>query len=349
MIIFLLLLLDFSYAQKCNEYITSGATDDHIWNAFSYENEHYLIMSSGIFEDFNTEEYLVKGYKNYIIKLDNNLNTVDSVFIDSIPGYNSSYFLPEIKTDTLYLFGYAITGDMVESQIVLSKFLLPDLILIETHIFGQENIRERVNDVIFEKDSCFTLSVNNMTDMSHRSQIIMRVSRSGNDFFYKNDTSIKVNWSTIYKMQSTKDYIFNSSLKTIVYDSSITNYFEQLNANFNYRYTGKKVFLNDSVYIIGGDKYKLGSSDIYTDISYYLVNDNLDYFDSGYIILPDSSDNLSSFILKDSVTLIYGGTHNKNWSMQTPGLFEEEDRWVVLKSENIITKHENWVFVYGGF
>lgn len=345
----LLLFVNSSFCQIENELNTNSNTDDHIWNAFAYNNNYYLLMSSGIFNyDVYPDEYIVKGYNNYILKLDNYLNKIDSVFIDSISGFNTSYLFPNLLNDTLYLFGYAINENRTESQVVLLKYQLPNLTLVNTYILGEEVIKERVNDVIVEDDGTFTLSVNNMTDLNNRSQILMRTSNSGNISFYNNDTTIKLLFSTIYKMPSTDKYIINTSNKAIIFEPDLLNYSEEQTPNLKFRYTGKKEQLTDSKYIIGGNKYKPGSGGTYTDMYYYVSDENYDYIDSGFINLPDTNDIISCLNIIDTLNIIYGGTHNRNWSMQSPELFEEEYRWIVLKNENIVTKEENWIFLYGG-
>lgn len=224
----LILILNLGFSQNNKEYLTSGLTDDQIWNAFKYGDNYYLIMSSGIF-DYNVyiDEYLVKGYNNYILKLDNYLNRIDSVFIDSISGFNTSYLLPKQINDTLYLFGYAINENRAESQIVLLKYLLPDLALVNTYILGKEGIKERVNDVLEEDDGTFTLSVNNMTDLEDRSQILMRLSKNGDILYYNHDTTIKLEYSTIYKVASTEKYVLSTSNKAVIFEPDLHNYTEE--------------------------------------------------------------------------------------------------------------------------
>jgi len=347
-IVLLFLVCNTGYAQS-DSYFKNGINDDVVFRGINVDNYYYFLMSSGTYSyDVDIRELEIKGYDNFLLKFDDSLNIVDSVYFGDIGDYNiSNSFLTAIN-DTLILMGRALKPDLSDEQIIVSKYLLPSLSFVDQQLYGDTTVLERINDFLINHRGNLVISAVNMTDLV-MSPIFMEISKNGDLLKYSNDSSLDILWSTVYQMPSTLDYIFNSTLKTIVFDSTLTNYFIFWNPNsFNFQYWGRKCYHTDSTYIIAGNKLTQPPLISSWDNSYFIVNDQHEYIDSGFIYLPDTNDFIGGIDFISPSTVIYGGTHNKNWSQQTPEIFEEEYRWIVLKSEDIITKNENWFFTYGG-
>ena len=348
LIILFILLNKTDYAQT-NSYLKTSITDDVVYEGLEFENNYYILMSSGLFStELNFFQMEVTDYDNYLLKFDHDFNVIDSIFFDSINGYNIKYWRSNKIKDTLILVGRALKNDLSDEQISIAKYLLPNLEFIDQQFYGEPDILELVNNFLINHKGNIVVSANNKTNMANRSQIIMEINNNGELLKYINNPDLDVWWSSVYQMPSTLDYIFNNDEKTIVFDSTLTNYNISLKTNQAYRYKGEKCKFNDSTYIIGGNTYT-GIPDLQLwVISYYVVNDRSERIDSSFIYLSDTIDKIGGLGFINPSTVIYGGTHNRNWTQQTPEPFEEEVRWIIVKSEDIITKNENWIFKYGG-
>lgn len=307
-------------------------------------------MNSGIF-NFNAAYWLweIVDYDNYLLKFDDNLNVIDSIFFDSINGYNISYNRLKTINDTLILFGRALKNDLSDEQISIAKYLLPNLEFIDQQFYGEPDIFEGSNDFLINNKGNIVVSAFNYTNYLNRNLTIMEINKNGELLKYINNPDLDVQWSSVYQMPSTLEYIFNNDEKTIVFDSTLTNYNISWNTYSNsYRYQGEKCQYTDSTYIIGGNTFT-GPPDLELwVISYYVLNDNLELIDSNFIYISDTIDRIGGLGFINPSTIIYGGTHNSNAVQGYPYVFLEEPRWIIVKSEDIITKNENWLFKYGG-
>lgn len=335
------------FAQSTS-YVKNSIMDDVIFSGINIDNFYYYLMSSGTFtEEVDLRELEIKGYDNYLLKFDESLNVVDSIFFDSIDGHQINFRFLKAVNDTLVLVGRALKPDMSDEQVVVSKYTLPSLEFIDHQLYGAEGVLDNINDFLINHEGNIVVSANNTTDLD-RNLIIMEISRNGELLKYVSDTLIDIMWATVYQMPSTLDYYFNTQVRTIVFDSTLSNSILVWNPSPFFWYYGKKCSYNDSVFIVAGNKLTQPPLNSSWDNSYFMVNDQLEYIDSGFVYLPDTNDFIGGVDLIHPSTIIYGGTHNRNWSQQTPEIFEEEYRWIVLKSEDIITKNENWFFSYGG-
>lgn len=352
----LILLLIFIISKpvfvQTNSYFKNDITDDVIYNGLKINDYYYYyyLMSSGTFlGDVDLSEIEVKGYNNYLLKFDESLNVVDSVSFDSINEYYINFYFLMEYNDTLVLVGNALKNDLSSKQIIVEKYLLPSLAYIDRQLYGKPDVLETINDVLLNHNGNIIAAANNITDLSSRTLIVLEISKNGDLLNYLNDTTLTVNWATVYQMPNTLDYIFNNDIKTIVFDSTLNNNYTFAPPNSSlFRYYREKCYYNDSSYIIAGNMFTQPPFRPSFDISYFIVNNQFEYLDSGFIYLPDTNDKIAGIGLINPSTLIYGGTHNRNWTQLTPEFFEEEPRWIVLKSEDIITKNENWFFSYGG-
>jgi len=348
-IILLFLVCNTGFTQS-DSYFKNGINDDVVFRGINIDNYYYYLLSSGTYSsNVDFREFEIKGYDNFLLKFDESLNVVDSLYFDSIDGYQINFRYLTTVNDTLILAGRALKTDLSDEQIIISKYLLPSLELVDQQLYGEPDVYELINDMLINYNGNIIVAINNTTDFSDRNLIIMEIDKNGGLLRYINDTTIDIEWTTVYQMPSTLDYHFNTGLRTIIFDSTISDYNSFWNPNLNnFYYWGKKCYYNDSTFIISGVKITPLPLNPSFDIYYFQVNDQSEFIDSGFIYLPDTLDFIGGVSFVNPSTVVYGGTHNKNWTQQTPGIFEEENRWIVLKSEDIITKNENWFFTYGG-
>ena len=347
--LFLIFILNKTHFAQTSSYLKNGITDDAIYDGIKIDEHYYFLMSSGTYLlEGDIRELEIIGYDNFLLKFDDSLNVVDSVYFGDIGDYNISNIFSTVINDTLILMGRALKPDLSDEQIIVSKYLLPSLNFVDQQLYGDTTVLERINDFLINHKGNLVISAVDMTDLN-MNPVFMEIRKNGELVKYFNDSLIDILWSTIYQMPSTLDYIFNSQIKTAVFDSTLTNYFVFWHPNsYKFQYFGEKCKYNDSTYIIAGNRYVLIPDNSTLDIGYIFVNDQFEFIDSGNIILPDTIDFIGGVDFISPSTVIYGGTHNKNWTQQTPETFEEEPRWIVIKSEDIITKNENWFFTYGG-
>ncbi len=344
-IVFLSIKSTLSIAQSFN-YVSKTSSDDIVHHGIEFDHHYYFLMSSGNFlEDVNPIEYELLGYKNYLLKFDKSFNIIDSVGFDSISNYNTVYFSSKLKNDTLVLLGEALTSDISDGQVAITKFSLPSLELISTEIYGKTDVYELPTDFYLE-ESGEIIVVSKDTNFIIQ---IMKISNSGELLMYKNDTTLLLPWATIIKLPLSPEYILNSPSATVVFDSTFQNYEKYYYSNAGiFRYHGKHSIFNDSSYFIAGRQLTQPPLSPSFDISYFLMNGDNNFIDSGFIYLPDTMDASGTINVINNNDILYGGTHNVNWTQFTPAPFEEEYRWMILRNEDIMTKETNWSFSFGG-
>ncbi len=320
-----------------------------------YNDCYYFIYKSGVVSEVsNPFLFGVVGYTEYLMVLDNDLRFVDSVKLDSVPGYYLSAYFMLAYNDTIYIAGQAIKPDTSDIQFFLSAYS-NSLDLLFTRLYGDTTQIELLSDFLVNNNGNIVLSgkIPSFNNWWLDHILLYKCNRNGEVYQIVNDTSWHLRNVKILQFEGTNNYHFISYSNGIYFTDSVFNqigwerpgYFDWFLPYYN------TSWYNDSSYFHIGMAVQVyaknsNSNDIeYSeDITYYLLNSNEKPCDSGFIKLEETMDAPGGAQYREP-NLYYGGIQNVDYSS---GSFTQVLNNVIVRSFNYNEELINWDFTFGG-
>lgn len=333
-------------------YLSNNILDESVDDGILYKNKYYFLYNEGLF-DANTNPllYEMDGYTNYLLKMDEGLQIIDSVKFDSIDGYLIKGKQIEINEDTIYVFGLALRYDnpLNDGKIFMAR-LLTDLEIIDTRLIGISNKSLQFKSFIINHRREILISANSNYEENSWGDFTYLLLSTNNEII---KTEIDTSFNTIspiaLQLPDSKIYVFNDRYHTRIYDSSfnlVKHYYPIYSPQFFQFQFENDNYINDT-YFIGGFTAEVEPNENPEEIAYYRVDTAHNRIDSGIINFPGTIDYCRGLDFHVPYTLCFGGNHDFEF-LGYPAEFQPNLQSLVVKSINTTTNIENWSFNYGG-
>lgn len=336
-------------------YHLKDTLDQTIHYGTFYNNDYYFLNSSGEFCDTcHPLLFETYNYQSSLLKFNSDLVLIDSIPIDSAFGYLFNARKLQFFQDTLIVVGRAIKQDISDEQIFISRYS-SDLELINTSLIGEENRLEVVSDFIMNHQGNLIIpSIVYHPNWEESYFILYECTRNGVVLTMKTDSLWNTGGLRGIQLEGSKAYQFANAYNVSIYDSSLNHIVTEVPDFYNsFINLSLMTSMSDDAYFTGGVKILVNKSagdiprsdDYDLVVSYYLIDEEANGLDFGYIDLREYECWAGGLDFLEPNTLCYGGIQNYNFSN---GVYSPGNNWIIATNINYIDQTENWLFRYGG-